>query len=278
MMIEVKDRISTHPGRVKMTPVAGESDTYDMVRADSPIETGTPINKALFQSIGSDIDALRQRVDDKLFEISQRTKVGNLIVGAEIGLRENGVLVPFILINQNNPTGRVTVMRKNCIIESTFMDAGETYYEDCKIDRWLNNEYLSSLDELTQSVITAVTVNATTSQGNRAISRKVYLFSLDAYNYNYNTGYETFGGGSTYFTEVERRIALLNGVPTNHWTRSHSRSSATVAYITPSGSWSNGSPTDTVAGVRPVLTLPIDFEVTISVPSTENVMAAAEVI
>lgn len=44
----VKDRIPTFPGRVKLTPVSGMENTYDMVRADSPLEEGTPINKELF--------------------------------------------------------------------------------------------------------------------------------------------------------------------------------------------------------------------------------------
>lgn len=44
----VVDRVPTYPGRVKLTPVAGTTDTYDLVRADSPIEEGTPLNKALF--------------------------------------------------------------------------------------------------------------------------------------------------------------------------------------------------------------------------------------
>lgn len=45
---EVVDRVPTYPGRVKMTPVSGQANVYDMVRADSPVEEGTPINKALF--------------------------------------------------------------------------------------------------------------------------------------------------------------------------------------------------------------------------------------
>ena len=52
-MIEVLDRIPTYPGRVKMVPVPGQANTYDMVRADDPIEPGTPINKALFDSKAS---------------------------------------------------------------------------------------------------------------------------------------------------------------------------------------------------------------------------------
>lgn len=39
------NRLPTYPGRVTMTPVAGAANTYDMVRADVPIEEGTPLNK-----------------------------------------------------------------------------------------------------------------------------------------------------------------------------------------------------------------------------------------
>ena len=48
--IEVKDRIPTYPGRVKLTPVSGETNTYTLERADMPIEEGTKINKVLFDS------------------------------------------------------------------------------------------------------------------------------------------------------------------------------------------------------------------------------------
>ena len=42
----MKDRIPTYPGRVKLTPVSGQENTYDMVRADSPVQEGTPLNKS----------------------------------------------------------------------------------------------------------------------------------------------------------------------------------------------------------------------------------------
>jgi hypothetical protein len=44
----VVDRIPTYPGRVTLTPVSGQTNTYDLVRADQPIEEGTPLNKLLF--------------------------------------------------------------------------------------------------------------------------------------------------------------------------------------------------------------------------------------
>lgn len=40
------DRIPLHPGRVQMTPVSGQENTYDLVRADSPVVAGTPLTKA----------------------------------------------------------------------------------------------------------------------------------------------------------------------------------------------------------------------------------------
>ena len=48
--IPVTDRVPTYPGRVIMTPVSGQANTYDMVRADAPIQEGTPVNKKLMDS------------------------------------------------------------------------------------------------------------------------------------------------------------------------------------------------------------------------------------
>lgn len=41
----MQDRVPLYPGRVKLTPVAGQENTYDMVRADQPSQEGTPLNK-----------------------------------------------------------------------------------------------------------------------------------------------------------------------------------------------------------------------------------------
>lgn len=42
------DRVPLYPGRVKLTPVAGQENTYDMTRADQATQQGTPLNKATF--------------------------------------------------------------------------------------------------------------------------------------------------------------------------------------------------------------------------------------
>ena len=50
LKIKVEDRVPTYPGRVILTPVANEDNTFDMQRADEPLNSGTPINKALFDN------------------------------------------------------------------------------------------------------------------------------------------------------------------------------------------------------------------------------------
>ena len=47
----IKDRVPTHTGRVKLTPVSGTSNVFDLTRADEPREAGTPVNKKLLNDI-----------------------------------------------------------------------------------------------------------------------------------------------------------------------------------------------------------------------------------
>lgn len=42
----MQDRVSLYPGRVKLEPVAGQANLYDLTRADQPTQDGTPLNKA----------------------------------------------------------------------------------------------------------------------------------------------------------------------------------------------------------------------------------------
>ena len=52
-MIEknIVDRVPKYAGRVKLTPVSGQENIFDMERADAPTVVGTPIDKATFNSI-----------------------------------------------------------------------------------------------------------------------------------------------------------------------------------------------------------------------------------
>ena len=58
----MKDRITLTPNRVKLIPVAGMANTYDIVRADNPTQEGTALNKA---NLLSDSLAAALGIDNK---------------------------------------------------------------------------------------------------------------------------------------------------------------------------------------------------------------------
>ena len=61
----MKDRIPLYPGRVILTPVPGQNNTYDMIRADQPQQEGTPLNKESFLT------------DETAAAIASATKIAN---------------------------------------------------------------------------------------------------------------------------------------------------------------------------------------------------------
>lgn len=44
----MEDREPLYPGRIKLTPVSGQANVYDSVRADQPVKAGSPLNKNTF--------------------------------------------------------------------------------------------------------------------------------------------------------------------------------------------------------------------------------------
>ena len=48
---EILDRVPLNPGRIKLIPIDGLDDVFDMSREDNPSVVGTPINKATLDSI-----------------------------------------------------------------------------------------------------------------------------------------------------------------------------------------------------------------------------------
>jgi hypothetical protein len=286
-VIEVKDRIPTYPGRIKLIPVPGQANTYDMVRADEPIEPGTPINRALFQMFIDEVNAIRQQVDDKLFELSQRVPVGNLANGSLIGLYENGVLVTYIKVrdgyraslNSSEKTNPLVVRLNSVAMMPKFAADQSTAYDGSALDLWLNNEFFSTLDAATQGVMPTTYLQAPDKNDDiQYYNKKVFVLSLADYGLEQpHSLYYSFGYDVGYFSSGTHRVANYEGTPSAQHTRDSSNMLKQTAVILADGSVASVA-TTTVAGVRPAFTLPPTFEVTAGVPSTENVMATAEVI
>lgn len=76
--IDFKDRVPTYPGRIKLTPISGKPDTFEMERDDEPKELGSPINKALFDSI------TKSRLTGRYYTPSMQQTTGATITDVSI--------------------------------------------------------------------------------------------------------------------------------------------------------------------------------------------------
>lgn len=85
----MKDRVSLYPGRVKLVPVAGQENTYDMVRADEPTQEGTPLSKATLLSDDTaaalELSQSDPTVNDALYALSQKVPHAEVHVIADVG-------------------------------------------------------------------------------------------------------------------------------------------------------------------------------------------------
>lgn len=277
--MEFFDRVPKYPGRVRLNPVPGQANTYDMTRADEPIVAGTPLDKKLFDSFNQDVAALKQHVADSMFEMSQRVSVGSLEPGGVFALYENGVRVPFVVVKKNYlDRERALVVRHGIYKMDTLLAASDLYYENSKADLWLNNEYINYLDAATQGVLEALPIPSRASSGNSSINRKIFFLATKEYGFSSPVSFDEGALNYYFFNQpAERRIALYNGEAAKHWTRSVS-ANYKAGIVTETGVEIAGNPKTDICGYRPAFALPNDFEVTAGVPSTANVMATAEVI
>jgi hypothetical protein len=228
------------------------------------------------QHLYDNMAALRKHVDDTLYAISQRTAIGNLPVGAELALYENGVLVPYIKIHEDyHGSGRNLVVRKSSYMNATLQNDAEGYYADCKTDVFLNYDFINVLDAAVQASIAAVGVPVRTASGVATIQRKVFLLSRTEYNFS---GGIVEGSINYYFTNPDRRVAAFDGMAFEHWTRSIVDIQYEANFVTNTGALGTGHPSVFRAGIRPAFTLPVNFEVVAVAPNTANTLAVAELV
>ena len=97
----MKDRVPLHPGRVQLTPVPGQENTYDMIRADEPTQEGTPLSKATFLKdataalFGLGADAVP---DDVFAEVYTKIAAGaKIATGSYVGTGTYGASNPCSL-------------------------------------------------------------------------------------------------------------------------------------------------------------------------------------
>lgn len=89
------DRVPLYPGRVKMTPVSGQANIYDMERADQPTQAGTQLNKttllkdstaALYGLTDATPDDVFQKLGDSAFSVGDIRLTNRQSIGANWAL------------------------------------------------------------------------------------------------------------------------------------------------------------------------------------------------
>lgn len=97
----MKDRVPVYPGRVKLVPVSGQENVYDMTRADQPTQQGDPLNKATLlkdataalYGLGADAvpDDVLSKIKSLIEGVKNELRVRkNIILGSYTGTGESG--------------------------------------------------------------------------------------------------------------------------------------------------------------------------------------------
>lgn len=112
----MQDRVSLYPGRVKLVPVAGQENTYDMVRADSPTQKGMPLDKANLLSDDAEI---------ALFGVANDRTVSEAFAGIGSKLKLIMSDMASITVTVTDQAGNAV---KNALVDGIYSDSGAAVY------------------------------------------------------------------------------------------------------------------------------------------------------
>lgn len=110
----MQDRVPLYPGRVTLTPVAGQANTYDMARADQPTQEGTPLNKA----------TLLKDVTASILGLPNTAVPDNAFLALTIGVGTYGYRVKIQLAD-GTPVEGATVSGITALTGSTLMSGAD---------------------------------------------------------------------------------------------------------------------------------------------------------
>ena len=294
----MKDRVPLYPGRVTLTPVSGQANTFDLVRADQPTQEGTPLNKAsllkdttaaLYGKTNAAVpdDILSLLSKSALAHIEEKytkTTIGTLAVGKTITLNVGGAAKEFIVVHQGKPSDMYddscsgTWLLMKDIYENRVWQSGNiNKYESSDIHTYLNNTFLNLFDSNIKDAIKQVKLpyrknggsGGSDQSGANGLLCKIFL--LSGYEIGFTTSDNSYfpvdGAKLSYFeagtgsSALNKRIAYLNGSAANWWLRSpYTDNTGDVWRVYSSGDCIyNGASVS--LGIRPALILPPTFEV-----------------
>ena len=214
------------------------------------------------------------------------TNAGDIDVGTEVILNENGQPVNYLIVNQGIPENSplydasckgTWLLRKDIAENRQWHSSNSNSYKASTIHTYLNGTFLNLFDADIREVIKQVkipyvngTANAAVASGANGLSCKIFL--LSGYEVGFrqsdNRAFPIDGAKLSYFeagtgsSALNKRIAKLNGSATNWWLRSPRASGDSLAWLVNSNGDSTGGNCSNSYGIRPALILPYDFKFT----------------
>lgn len=212
------------------------------------------------------------------------TNAGDIDVGTEVILNENGQPVNYLIVNQGIPSALYDascegtwLLRKDIAENRQWHSSNSNSYKASTIHKYLNGDWLDRYDpDVAEAIVQAKipyvngTGNSAVASGSSGLSCKIFLLSGYEVGWTKSTNqyFPVDGAKLSYFgsgtgtTANNKRIAKLNGSAANWWLRSPSTSSTLSAwYVDFSGGYDGLSCTISY-GIRSTLILPYDFKFT----------------
>ena len=212
------------------------------------------------------------------------TNAGDIDVGTEVILNENGQPVNYLIVNQGIPSALYDtscegtwLLRKDIAENRKWHSSNSNSYKASTINTYLNGDWLDRYDPAVAEAIVQAKIpyvngtgNSPVASGANGLSVKVFL--LGGYEVGFTTRDEQYfpvdGAKLSYFdagtggTANEKRIAYLNSSATGWWLRSPLTGDTGGAWLVYSnGGYSNGGCSFSF-GIRPTLILPYEFKFT----------------
>lgn len=214
--------------------------------------------------------------------VSTEIRAGDLEVGQEVLLHENGAPVNYLVVHQGLPSDLYdascegTWLLRKDIAENRVFDSGNSnVLESSDIHSYLNNTWINRYDTDIRNAIKQVKIpyrqnggsGGTDRNGANGLSCKIFLLSGREVGFTTsdNPYFPVDGAKLSYFesgngsSANNKRIAKLGGSATLWRFRSPDANSTSYVWLVNSNGGYGSSQASSSFGVRPALILPYDF-------------------
>lgn len=311
----MQDRVPLYPGRVTLTPVSGQANTFDLTRADQPTQEGTPLNKAslLKDATAALFGKTNAAVPDDILSLLSKSTLAQTagkytrhvgtnadrLVGSTMTLNVDGKPYEFIVVQQGKPSSMYDdscsgtwLLMKDIYEKRQWHSSDVNKYETSDVDTWLNNDFVGLFDDSVQQLIKQVKIpyrqnggtNGTDRSGANGLSRKAFL--LGGYEVGFTTSDNLYlpvdGAKLAYFesgtgtSANNKRIAKLSGSAVEWCLRSPYTYDTRYAWFVTSDGGCSYNITSSSRGVLPCIIFSSDAEYIYYTDSSGNVYSEQE--